>query len=95
MKGENGKQGLIWGVVLILALLVAKISAEAQVRYGAGTWNKLEFGNHRAVIHVDGPAPAVSLWLKWLRVDAGVDQKELVIVSKLTGAKRQFIVNLT
>ena len=38
--------------------------------YGVGEWDHLVQGNHRAVVEVGAPAPAVCAYLPWRRRDA-------------------------
>ncbi len=80
-----------WLHTLSLALLAAPVlalPATAQsYPYRTGTWTADSFGNHRAVVAVSEPAPAVWAHLPWRRPDANPAQKDIWVIDAQTGRR--------
>ncbi len=59
--------------------LLAQQGGDAPARYGIGAWEADSFGNHRAVVQVAAPAPAVRVHIPWRRRDTHPELKRIVI----------------
>jgi hypothetical protein len=70
----------VW-VALPLAL------AAQEPVYRTGSWAADSFGNHRAVVSVEAPAPAVRVHLPWRRPDQHPEEKALWVVDARTGSR--------
>jgi hypothetical protein len=55
--------------------------------YRTGSWTADSFGNHRAVVSVQAPAPAVWAHLPWRRPDQNPDAKDVWVVDGRTGRR--------
>ena len=62
------------------------LSAQEPV-YRTGSWTADSFGNHRAVVSVQGPAPAVRAHLPWRRPDQQPEKKDVWVVDAQTGQR--------
>jgi hypothetical protein len=58
-----------------------------ELRYGTGNWDAAAYGNHRAVVHVEGKADAVRVRIPWRRRDANPEKKDVVVIDATTGAR--------
>jgi len=54
---------------------------------GPATWDADVYGNHRAVVRVAAPAPAVWAHIPWRRRDTQPARKEIVVVDAHTGER--------
>lgn len=71
-----------------LVLIAISLSAFSQVLpYSVGSWNPDSLGNHRVVVNFDGEANAASCIIPWRRKDINPEQKELILISALTGKR--------
>lgn len=61
--------------------------ADADVRYGIGSWDAETFGNHRVVLRVTAAAPAVLASMPWRRWDQQPERTHLVVVEGRTGGQ--------
>jgi len=86
-------RSLRFAVLLILFGGVAPGTAGAQVPvYRIGTWAADSFGNHRAVVSVTQPAPAVRASLPWRRPDQDPERKDIWVVDAATGRRVRNVV---
>jgi len=69
----------------VLVLACALAPAEQELPYGVGSWPEAGHGNHRAVVRVDGPAPAVWAHIDWRRRDSAPETKGVRVVDLATG----------
>ncbi|MEZ4412592.1 MAG: DUF6067 family protein [Gemmatimonadales bacterium] len=86
---NSPKQYWLWTALpclLISALATAPLAAQAYP-YRTGTWTADSFGNHRAVVSVTAPAPAVWAHLPWRRPDRNPAQKDIWVVDAQTGQR--------
>ncbi|OGD22301.1 MAG: hypothetical protein A2W03_09440 [Candidatus Aminicenantes bacterium RBG_16_63_16] len=70
-----------------LAALADVPISPSEVCYGTGVWDAAKFGNHRAVIRVEGQADAVRVRIPWRRRDTKPEKKNVVVVEAATGAQ--------
>lgn len=59
----------------------------ADVNYTIDTWPEKGRGNHRAIVHVDAPVPAVLAHVEWRRRDRS-PEKKAVLVFRSEGARQ-------
>ncbi len=59
----------------------APTGGDSDVPYGVGSWDAATLGNHRAVLRVPAPAPAVRVHVPWRRWDAGAEHKQVVLTT--------------
>jgi len=80
-----------WIRSLPLALVSAGVTAfplAAQSHpYRIGSWTADSFGNHRAVVSVQAPSPAVWAHLPWRRPDLHPESKAVWVVDAKTGQR--------
>lgn len=81
---------------LVLALSIAgsravPVASQEPV-YRIGSWPADSFGNHRAVVRVTTPAPAVHAHLPWRRPDLNPEQKAVWVVDAKTGQRVMNVV---
>ncbi|MFC1545629.1 glycoside hydrolase domain-containing protein [Gemmatimonadota bacterium] len=65
-------------------LFVSWLSVD-DITYTTGEWNAAEYGNHRAIVHVDAEADAVRVQIPWRRRDRDPEKKNIIIVDSTTG----------
>lgn len=73
---------------LLGIMLCGTVYAQAIPRdnlYGTGFWDADSLGNHRIVVAVDKPAPAVLASLDWRRRDLDPENKNIIVVDASTG----------
>ncbi len=73
----------LW-LVVIFTLRPAGWSLQ-DVPFTTGSWDEEAFGNHRAVIHVAEPAPAVRVSIPWRRRDFNPQDKKIIVTDAATG----------
>lgn len=69
---------------MILMGLIGRLQAQ-EVPYGVGTWPEAGRGNHRALVRVESPVPAVRAHLPWRRRDRGPEKKDIRVFDAATG----------
>ncbi len=62
--------------------------------YTTGTWDADAYGNHRVLLKVDGPAPAVWAHIPWRRRDLDPGSKNLIVVEGATGGRVMNVARL-
>ena len=61
--------------------VLAVAPASAQLRHGVGSWEPDSLGNHRAVVRVNAPAPAVLAHIEWRRRDTIPDRVATIVIA--------------
>ncbi|MFA6111364.1 MAG: glycoside hydrolase domain-containing protein, partial [Candidatus Latescibacterota bacterium] len=64
------------------------------IPYGLGQWPVAGLGNHRAVVRVDEPSPAVRVCLPWRRRDLEPERKEILVFDATTGVRVTNVVRV-
>ncbi len=67
-------------LICILVFCGCRDMATQPVTYGTGQWDKLIYGNHRAVVEVAKNADAVMVRIPWRRRDANPENKKIIII---------------
>ncbi len=77
--------------VVVTALVLVALSATAPVAgavtRGVASWPEAGRGNHRALVHVDGPAPAVNARVEWRRHDLHPEARDIRVFDATTGQR--------
>ncbi len=80
--------------VVIVAMIFAARNQRDDIPYSTGEWDAAEYGNHRAVVHVDVEADAVRISVPWRRRDHEPETKNIIIVDAATGDRIDNLVRV-
>ena len=80
-------RSLVCAVAAVMVMVAALPAAAQQPVHRIGSWAADSFGNHRAVVSVEAPAPAVVAVLPWRRPDQHPEQKAVWVVDAQTGRR--------
>ena len=81
-------------VVSSIASTITSAAELPEVPYGIGNWTAEQYGNHRAVLHVDPKADAVFARIPWRRRDPQPELKRVIVVDAKTGKELRDVVTL-
>jgi hypothetical protein len=74
------------GVLALALWLIGSAPAPAQDHpYGYGSWDADSLGNHRVLLRVERPDPAVLASIPWRRHDARPESKRMILVDSSSG----------
>jgi hypothetical protein len=88
LREEKTMRLRIWALVFALVMLgVIPLLCFQDIRYGIGTWDEDQYGNHRVVIQVDDKADAVWVHIPWRRRDHYPEKKEAILIDAKKGKR--------
>ncbi|MBI2301000.1 MAG: hypothetical protein HYU66_18975 [Armatimonadetes bacterium] len=77
-----------------LPLLATADGPATAASYSLGTWPAKGHGNHRAIVRVEAPAPAVWAHIEWRRRDPHPETKAVLVVDAATGQPVRNVVRV-
>jgi len=80
--------------VVVVSMIFAIWNQRDDIHYTTGEWDAAEYGNHRAVVHVDVESEAVRVTIPWRRRDREPENKNLIIVDAATGDRIDNVIRV-
>ncbi len=81
-------------LIVLLAIVRTADCSVGEAKYGIGKWTGEGSGNHRAVVSVAGPAPAVCVNIPWRRRDIEPEKKAVIVIDAASGKQVDNVVRI-